>query len=290
MEAGYTKRGYLLEDFRLFHLRDDLGTGMDAHYHEFHKLVFLMSGSGAYVVEGRRYQLNPGDIVLVGSLSVHKPEFAVGKIYERIILYISPNLLSDYSTPDYQLNDLFSGARGHVFRPASDFRRSFLSLLLRMESELAGDAPGRVILSRCILMRALVELGREQSRDGTDLPGHVPPKDGKILEILRYIDENLTTDISIDDLANRFYISKYHMMRRFREESGISIHTYLSDKRLLLARDLMKDGATATEACFGCGFKSYSAFSRAYGKFFGVTPTGRGFPEAVLPDNMDMIE
>ena len=290
MEEGYTKRGYLLEDFRLFHLRDDLGTGMDTHYHEFHKLVFLISGSGAYVVEGRRYQLSPGDIVLVGSLSVHKPEFAPGNLYERIILYISPELLSEYSTEDFSLNDVFSGTQGHVFRPSSEFRRSFLSLLLRLESELAGDAPGRVILSRCILMRALVELGREQNREGADVPSHVPPKDGKILEILRYIDENLTSDISIDDLAGRFYISKYHMMRRFREESGISIHTYLSDKRLLLARDLIKDGASATEACFNCGFKSYSAFSRAYGKFFGVTPTGRGVTEAVLPDNMDMTE
>ena len=61
------------------------------------------------------------------------------------------------------------------------------------------------------------------------------------------------------------------MMRRFREETGTSIHNYLSDKRLLAARDLIQSGLSATDACFRCGFRSYSAFSRAY----GATPTGR---------------
>ena len=66
MDENYEKRGYLLEDFRLFHLKDDRGTKVDYHYHEFCKIVLLLSGSGSYTVEGRRYLLLPGDIVLVG--------------------------------------------------------------------------------------------------------------------------------------------------------------------------------------------------------------------------------
>jgi len=165
-----------------------------------------------------------------------------------------------------------------------------LALLLGLEKELGGDAPGRVIVSRCMLLRAIAELGRELLRGGTELPGPLAARDGKILEILRYLDDNLTADISIDDLAARFYISKYHMMRRFRDEAGISIHTYLSDKRLLLARELIGNGESATDACFACGFKSYSAFSRAYGKLFGATPTGRGLTGTALPAEDNMME
>ncbi len=94
MEQDYAKRGYLLEDFRLFHLRDPEGVSVDYHYHDFHKLLWLLSGSGSYSVEGRRYLLQPGDIVLVGRGSVHRPELGGGAAYERIILYISPELLS----------------------------------------------------------------------------------------------------------------------------------------------------------------------------------------------------
>ena len=290
MEDAYEKRGYLLEDFRLFHLKDDRGADVGYHYHEFHKLVFLLSGSGGYVIEGRRYALQPGDIVLVGALSVHKPEFPAGQPYERIILYLSPSFLQQNSDEDFHLEDAFSGVRGHVLRPGTDFRRGFLTLLLGLEKELGGDAPGRVIVSRCLLLRAIAELARELLRGGTELPRPLAARDGKILEILRYLDDNLTADFSIDDLAARFYISKYHMMRRFRDEAGISIHTYLSDKRLLLARELIQNGESATNACFACGFKSYSAFSRAYSKLFGATPTGRGLTGSEFPTADNMIE
>ena len=127
MDENYEKRGYLLEDFRLFHLKDDRGTKVDYHYHEFCKIVLLLSGSGSYTVEGRRYLLLPGDIVLVGSRCVHKPEFEEGISYERMILYISPSLLAENSVPDYSLEDVFSGKPGHVLRPAEDVRRRLRS-------------------------------------------------------------------------------------------------------------------------------------------------------------------
>ena len=286
MDENYEKRGYLLEDFRLFHLKDDRGTKVDYHYHEFCKIVLLLSGSGSYTVEGRRYLLLPGDIVLVGKRCVHKPEFEEGISYERMILYISPSLLADNSVPDYSLEDVFSGKPGHVLRPAEDTRRRLRLLAEQLESEMAASGGENAILSRCTLLRLLVEIGRAMQRTGSELPQPVVPRDGKILEILRYLEANLAEDISIDDLAGLFYISKYHMMRRFREETGTSIHNYLSDKRLLAARDLIASGTAATDACFRCGFRSYSAFSRAYGKLFGVTPTGR-IVQALQSDDFD---
>ena len=275
MENSYEKRGYLFEDFRLFHLKDDRGATVDFHYHEFYKVVLLLTGSGSYYVEGSNYQLISGDIVLVGSRCVHKPHFDPGIIYERIILYISPELLRQGSSSDYSLEDIFSGKKSHVLRPSDTFRRRMLSLTAQLEEEMSGTEPGSSVLARCTLFEILVRIGREMTEDISSLPAPFSPKDEKIREILRYIDRNLSEELSIDALASKFYISKYHMMRRFREETGSSIHTYLSDKRLLWARDMIKDGVSATDACFRSGFRSYSAFSRAFGKLFGVTPTGR---------------
>ena len=284
MDASYEKRGYLSEDFRLFHLKDDRGATVGFHYHEFYKVVFLLSGSGSYNVEGNNYQLVSGDIVLVGSRCVHKPHFEPGIVYERVILYISPELLRHGSTADYPLEELFSGDRGHVLRASDPFRRCMLSLTSQLESVMSDERPGASLLARCTLFEMLVYIGQEMAAGAASLPGPAAPKDEKIREILRFIDTNLSEDLSIDELASRFYISKYHMMRRFREETGSSIHTYLSDKRLLLARDLINGGVSATDACFRSGFRSYSAFSRAYGKLFGVTPTGR-ITTQPLPDD-----
>lgn len=275
MDTGYEKRGYLLEDFRLFHLRDPQGPKVDHHYHEFHKIVLLLSGSGGYVVEGRRYLLKSGDVVMVGSHCVHRPEFEGGSPYERVIIYISPDFLQRNSTDDCDLEAYFTGKAGHVLRLDEKGQQNIFSIARELERELERPDYGRVIVSNGLLLRLVVAIGRGFLQPSFSQPEPARPKDGKILDILRYIDNHLTEDIPIDRLADTFYISKFHMMRRFREETGSSIHTYLSDRRLLLARDLIRNGTPATAACFQCGFHSYSAFSRAYGKLFGATPTGR---------------
>ena len=94
---------------------------------------------------------------------------------------------------------------------------------------------------------------------------------------MRYLSANelLAEEIDIDRLADRFFISKYYMMRLFHRETGTTIYTYLTQQRLIRARNLMNGGMRAMEACFACGFRSYSSFTRAYGKHFGTTPTGR---------------
>ena len=275
MENTHEKRGYLLEDFRLFHLRDAQGARMDYHYHEFHKLLFLVSGNGGYAVEGKRYLLRPGDVVIIGSHCVHRPEFEPGNAYERIIVYISPGFLRRTSTEKSDLERCFSGKEGHVLRLPEGEQKKLLHSVATLERELSGNAFGRDILSGCLLLHLLVELCRLLGQKDVQRPAPVQPRDKRVLEMIRYLDEHLTEEISIEALSQAFFVSKYHMMRRFREETGTTIHVYLSDRRLLLARDHIQQGIPATEACFLCGFRSYSAFSRAYGKLFGVTPTGR---------------
>ena len=273
METGYEKRGYLLDDFRLFHLKDKNGTNVDYHYHEFCKLLMLRSGSGGYTVDGKRYTLEAGDVVLIDSQCVHHPEFEHGVLYERVILYISPPFLQQQSTADCHLQDIFNGENGHVLQLGMPEKIWALSDAL--EQELAEDHYGRVILSNGLLLRLLIEIARIIRNPETTFAKPITPTDSRILNILRYIDAYLTEDINIDTLAEQFYISKYHMMRLFRQETGRSIHGYLQERRLIHAKDLIRQGVSATESCFRSGFRSYSSFTRAYAKHFGTTPTGR---------------
>ena len=273
--ANYKKRGYLLENFRLFHLHSAQGTQVDFHYHEFCKLLFLVSGSGGYHIDGQRYLLQSGDIVLIGSRSIHKPELDAGTPYERIIIYISPDYLRRESSADCDLLSVFSGEKGHVLRLREEQKRKLFQMAAALERDLDSREFGREILSNTGLLRLLVEIGRNMHRRESVGPSPVMPQNERILEILRYLDANLTEEIDIEDLAQAFYISKYHMMRLFRRETGTTIHLYLIQKRLLLARTYMDAGMRATEACYRCGFHSYSSFTRAYGKYFGTTPTGR---------------
>ena len=268
----YEKRGYLLENFRLFHLQSEGGTRTELHYHEFCKLILLLSGQGSYYIDGQHYLLCPGDIVLVGSHSLHRPELSDAAPYERIILYVSPEYLSRLSTAQCDLMSVFRPEGGHVLRLPEQRRRQLFTLAEELERDLSREGFGRELLSVAGLLRLLVELGRcREDRD----PVTDRPESRRVRELMDYLDRNLTERIDMDALAQTFYVSKYHMMHSFRRETGTTIYAYLTQKRLMLARQQMEAGMSATEACYSCGFHSYSSFTRAYGKYFGRTPTGR---------------
>ena len=275
MEHSADKRGYLLEDYRLFHLNDVQGTKVAYHYHEFCKLLLLRSGSGDYTVEGQRYRLEAGDVVLIPSRCVHRPEFESGRQYERTIIYISPDYLSRNSLVGCDLRELFQDSGNRVLRPDSHTSKRLLALVDQLERELASEGYGQQILCNTSLLRLLVFLGRALENAGIYPQVPAEQAKGRMLDIQRYIDAHLEEDLSIESLAEQFFISKYHMMRQFRKETGVPIHTYISDRRLFLARDRIRQGMSATDSCFRSGFRSYSSFTRAYAKRFGTTPTGR---------------
>ena len=149
------------------------------------------------------------------------------------------------------------------------------ALAAALEKELSGAEYGRILLSNGALLRLLVEIGRSQRREDALNPNPVTPDDARVVEWMQYLDRHLNEDLDMDALAERFFISKFHMMRLFRQETGTTIHLYITQKRLVKARELMDSGMRATEACYRCGWRSYSSFTRAYGKHLGTTPTGR---------------
>ena len=98
------------------------------------------------------------------------------------------------------------------------------------------------------------------------------PQDEKIAQILSYINENLNRELTVDQLAERVYLSRYHFMRLFKAQTGTTVHAYVRQKRLLSAARLIREGVPAGQAAAECGFNDYSAFSRAFRESFGVSP------------------
>jgi len=270
--AELEKRGYLLENYRLFHLKSPGGSNVDMHYHAFCKLLMLRAGQGSYYIDGQHYLLRPGDIVLIGSHMLHKPELDGAMPYERIILYISPDYLRQLSTPGCDLAALFS-REDHVLRLGRTGAEKLFSLAEELERELSAPGFGQEQLCDAQLIKLLVSLGRA-GRDPHQ-PSPRMPESRRVREIMDYLDQNLTEAIDMDSLAERFFVSKYHMMRSFRQETGSTIYAYLTQKRLMLARQRMESGMSAAEACYSSGWRSYSSFTRACGKYYGTTPTGR---------------
>lgn len=94
----------------------------------------------------------------------------------------------------------------------------------------------------------------------------------KVNEVLAYIDENLSSDLTLERLADLCFISKYHLAHQFKACTGMPVYRYIIKQRVTAARNLICSGLSATEACMQCGFNDYSNFLKAFKREFGCTP------------------
>ena len=273
-QPGYEQRGYLREDFRLFHLSASMTETVGWHYHAFHKLCVYLGGDAIrYGIEGRSYALEPGDMILVPQGCVHRPEAPLGAAYDRMLLYLSPEYLRSISTEETALETCFLQAAEEFHFVIRTGRRNgtLLEPLFALERTLAKPGFGQTMLEQALVAQVLISLTRSMQEQVLPFAS-ASAADEKIAAILQYLACHLTEPVSIDDLAAKFYISKYHMMRRFRAQTGYTIHAYLTGKRLMLAREKIASGVPMMEAACRSGFGDYSAFSRAYRKQFGQSP------------------
>lgn len=264
-------KGYLHEDFRLFHNTDTLGTDTGVHFHTFYKVTFVKYGAGSYMIDGRMYDIRPGDIILVGVGVPHQPSFEAGELYDRYTLYISSAMLEDFDIPECHIYELFSSESGNVVRPDEKEADRFAGLLERIDTETRSASYAARLSARLLVIRFLIETGRCREESSLTVPLRLP-EDDKMLNILRYINENLTESISIEDIASHFYMSKYHMMRSFKDAFGCPMHEYIVNRRLTRAREMILKGIAPADACYECGYGSYSAFARAYNEKYGMSP------------------
>jgi AraC-like DNA-binding protein len=270
----YKKVGYLTSSFKMFHLKDRERRDFSYHYHDFHKILILVSGDVTYCVEGRSYDLLPGDIVLVNAGEVHRPIIKSGNIYERIIIYVSPDFLSHYQEKDNDLTLCLRQAaaeQSHVLRFHPSAASRLDTAIHAMDNSLSDTDYAFGLYQKLLFLEFMLQLNRAAIQNRIEfIPNSAA--DTKISAVLDYLEEHLTEDISIDDLSSRFYLSRYYLMHSFKEQTGYTIGGYLTTKRLLLARRLILEGTPITEVCYACGFKNYSTFSRAYKKSFGESP------------------
>lgn len=264
------KTGYLEQDFRLFHIKDQTKREFSYHYHDFHKVIIFLSGKAAYHIEGKSYYLKPWDILLVNRHAIHKPEIDFSVPYERFVLWIRDDIKST------ELLRCFQKAIDrsyNLIRLDSDTQEKLKQLLYELEAALKDEKFGSDLLGSALFAQFMVYVNRIFLEKQYIYDARSYSSDSQIEELLRYINHNLTEDLSIETLARKYYLSKYHMMRKFKEETGYTIHNYIISKRLLLARTKISEGTPILKAAQLSGFSDYTTFSRAYKKQFGTAPS-----------------
>ena len=267
-------------DYEIQHKLDSYLKDVQLHHHDFYELYFLVSGDVTYSIESRIFHLMPGDMLLISPQELHsaiiRPDMAP---YERYVLWIAPELLTGLSTRQTNLLQCFSGKPGrknllHFSTAVRKSVRDFMEMILQ-ESERSGGSFGADLMEHALITALLVLLNRisAERRDAAEIPADAPSgSDVLITNVVDYLNLHYSEQISLDQLAEQFFVSKFHLSHTFSQNVGTSVYRYLQKKRLQIARQLLAQGEKSSVVYSRCGFSDYAGFYRAFRAEYGVSP------------------
>lgn len=241
------------------------------HYHPFYEIFYFAGGDADYLVEGKEYHLTPNSLILLSPHTFHGVRVNSEADYTRCAIHFDHTFLSPehhhFLLSSFPGND--KNSPKEVFYEHTDhyelgtFFRQFIESQKQPEPLCTQYYP---IYLECLLAQiSLIS----QSLRPTTITSNVPDT---ITDMIRYLNEHLTDPISLDLLAGQFYISKYYLNRAFKKATGTTVMDYVIYKRVVMARQLMLNGHTASDAAIQSGFGDYSSFYRAYRKIMGHSP------------------
>lgn len=259
--------------FEVFHYRDKKGENIRIHHHDFYEIYFLLGGNVDFLIEGKTHHLEPGDLLLISPQELHQAQICADSLYERIVLWIDRSYLSGLGDSGWNLSACFDQdppTHTNLLHPDKIRRALLQDLLEKLVTEFYGGKPGGELYTHALLMQFMIEVNRLVLHATTALPRQEEPD--LVSQVLTYIGSHFQENITLEQIAGEFYVSKYHLSHEFSSRVGISIYRYVIFRRLMLAKELMEDGAAPGTVYQTCGFGDYANFYRAFKAEYGVSP------------------
>ena len=240
------------------------------HFHEDIEILLSLSAGGNFLIGNELYSIEERSLFLFNEATLHKSvsNFA----YTRYVLHLSPRVLQEFST---QQSDLISFLRKRKVRNKILNKEQTAELLQKFQRLEKGHAPDFCsdIQELVLLLDLLTSVFVLFETPDEGVPVRKINQDfTSITPILNYIQENISEPLTLDDLADRFFINKYHMCHIFKEATGFSVMEYIINCRILKARELLRQGLRVQDVGERVGFQNNAHFIRTFSNLTGISP------------------
>ncbi len=286
LEATDERQYMMGEDYEVYEKQGAPVGAMTFHYHNFYEIIYVLEGEYSSLLEDRTYHMKKGDFLLIDQNVMHKYHYVERKhdSSKRIILWITPQMLAELSAGNMDLSLCFKENESCAFHFPIYYEEMLQGYLLKLamtEMQESRDPAAKRILDRGCLTMFFLYLNvlcakKEYLFTQEELVSHP-----LVEQTSAYIDNHLTERITVELLAEQAHMSKYYFLRKFKELTGVTVHAFLINKRLIRACEALRGGASVTESYQMTGFSDYSSYLRNFREAFGVSP---GKYREVYPD------
>ncbi len=241
----------------------------DSHIHSCYEFLHIIEGTFFYTVEGNEYVLSPGDMIVTSPDELHSFSFPEQCTYTRQFLHIYPSFVADFSNLLLKLDNRIPGTYNYI--PAVLFDKYHLEdIFTGLRQCCAKPDANTDFMVWTYALQLIVKLGTIIQNE--NLSASESRINKNIYQIRKYIDLHFRQRINLDEISEYTFLNKSYLCRLFKQETGMTIRTYLNMRRIVYAKNMILAGRKASTVYTECGFREYSTFYRAFQKYVGMTP------------------
>ena len=243
------------------------------HSHPYYEYILVRKGKADYQANGQSFSLYPDEMVLLapGVSHVMSCEADQGS-YERMILQINASFMDEILKACHLDGRKPTLPPPICILPAEAVHSwKITELIERIHATMSiQDVELREMLYRVQIMEFILTA---EVILQTSTPKAPTVSSTLVSNVIAYMQEHFQDPkLRVADLAKRFYVSREHLSRTFKEYTGDSLREYLLDLRMQEFRNGLINGDTVVSACQNSGFSDYSSFVKSFRKLYGITP------------------
>ncbi len=270
-----TRQNMMKDNYEIYYYSDSHFQSVSPHKHDYYEFYFPAAGKIEMEITGTRTPLSNRSVVIIPPGTIHRAITENSdKSYCRYVFWISKSYFNQLAKDSENF--------GYIVRLASEqqrfihhFRENEYPLIqakvLRLiEEDKSEQYAGNDFVRICIydLILTLDRLVYERDHPHTE-----KKQTDLVQQIMEYIEGNLDEDLSLEQLSDHFFVSKYHIAHIFKERTGFGIHQYIQKKRLERCANEIKTGRAVSRVFREYGFTDYSSFYRAFRKEYHLSPS-----------------
>lgn len=242
------------------------------HLHDFYEIYYFLNGDVTYYIEGRAYQLAKNNLLLINNRELHKPVLNSAIPYERIVIHFYPWEIKKYNYLDFDLLCCFENRSTADNNKIIDQNKKIFSYLKKIAEYINTKPAEAEIMIETYFIQLLVLINQlfkqNQQKNSQELSSY----NSRILKIIKFINQNLAAELSLNSLAAKFYLNKSYLAHIFKENTGFSVLQYIHYKKIMKAKELLLTEKSCGEVASILNFGNYSSFYRAFKKEIGISP------------------
>ncbi len=247
---------------------------MNMHIHDCYEIYYSISGGKQFLIDNKFYDISPGDVFIINQYESHYLTQIDSEVHERLVLSVHPEFVKSLSSPETDLGYCFTQHGEHFSHRLSLTKEQQNRFLYYVNKIISSNGYGHDLAERSafidlmlLLNTAYYSVSQEETAQMI-----VSRPNKQVDEILAYINSHIHEMISIDDLANNFFLSTSYVCRVFKSATGMTINKYITARRISIAKALLTEGLSVNDVCEQCGYNDYSNFVKTFTKSVGLSP------------------